>query len=57
MASVLRVEDMSAGYGDVQVLWDVGLEVEQAELVALIGSNGAGKSTLLRVLSGLLPPM
>ncbi len=57
MADLLQIQDLSAGYGDVQVLWDVNLSIAQGELAALIGSNGAGKSTLLRVLSGLLPPM
>ena len=46
--------DLQAGYGDVQVLWDVTIEVATGELVCLIGSNGAGKSTLLRCISGLL---
>ncbi len=57
MADLLQVQNLSAGYGDVQVLWDVNLTIAQGELAALIGSNGAGKSTFLRVLSGLLPPM
>jgi branched-chain amino acid transport system ATP-binding protein len=54
-AAKLRVERLQAGYGDVQVLWDVSLAVEPGELVCLIGSNGAGKSTLLRCISGALP--
>jgi branched-chain amino acid transport system ATP-binding protein len=51
----LRVSSLQAGYGDVQVLWDVSLAVEPGELVCLIGSNGAGKTTLMRCISGLLP--
>jgi branched-chain amino acid transport system ATP-binding protein len=51
----LAVAHLEAGYGDVQVLWDVTVEVGPGELVCLIGSNGAGKTTLLRSLSGLLP--
>jgi branched-chain amino acid transport system ATP-binding protein len=54
--SLLRVENLAGGYGDVQVLWGVDLSVEQGEIVSLIGSNGAGKSTLLRTISGLLTP-
>src|SRR6185312_2176038 len=50
----LRVEGLSAGYGDTRVLWDVSLEVRPGEIVALIGSNGAGKSTLLGAISGLV---
>jgi branched-chain amino acid transport system ATP-binding protein len=53
--SLLSVENVTAGYGDVQVLWGVDLRVEPREIVALIGSNGAGKSTLLRTISGLVP--
>jgi branched-chain amino acid transport system ATP-binding protein len=53
---MLRVEKLSAGYGSVQVLWDVDLEVGEREIVALVGSNGAGKTTLLRAISGLIPP-
>ena len=53
---LLRVEGLSVGYGEVQVLWDVSLEVMPGEIVALVGANGAGKSTLLSTISGLLQP-
>jgi branched-chain amino acid transport system ATP-binding protein len=52
--SLLSVENVTAGYGDVRVLWGIDLRVERGEIVALIGSNGAGKSTLLRTISGLI---
>jgi branched-chain amino acid transport system ATP-binding protein len=51
---LLRVKDLTSGYGDVQVLWGIDLHVDEGEAVCLVGSNGAGKSTLLRTLSGLL---
>ena len=53
---LLQVNNLSAGYGDVQVLWDLDLEVHEQQIVSLVGANGAGKSTLLKVLSGLLAP-
>ncbi|WP_218187996.1 ATP-binding cassette domain-containing protein [Desulfosarcina cetonica] len=53
---LLQVNRLSAGYGDVKVLWDINLEVREKQIVSLVGANGAGKSTLLKVLSGLLPP-
>jgi len=53
---MLRIESLNVKYGDIQILWDVSLEVNNGEIVALIGSNGAGKSTLLRTLTGLLKP-
>lgn len=54
-AAKLSVSHLQAGYGDVQVLWDISLEVAPGELVCLIGSNGAGKTTFLRCVSGILP--
>jgi len=51
---LLRVNNLCAGYGDVQVLWDIDLEVRERQIVSLVGANGAGKSTLLKVLSDLL---
>ena len=52
-APLLEVNGLGAGYGRVQVLWDVVLEVGEREIVALVGPNGAGKTTLLRALSGM----
>jgi branched-chain amino acid transport system ATP-binding protein len=53
---MLRVEKLVAGYGKVQVLHGLDLEVEEGRLVTLIGSNGAGKTTTLRALSGMIRP-
>ncbi len=52
----LTVTDLTAGYGKAQVLFGLGLEVAEGELVALLGANGAGKTTALRTISGLLKP-
>ena len=52
----LRVDGLSFGYGDLQVLWDVSIEVGAGEIVTVIGSNGAGKTTLLRNVSRLSKP-
>ena len=52
---LLEVEGVSAGYGQMQAISDVSLEVYPSEIVALVGSNGAGKTTLLRALSRVLP--
>ena len=52
---MLEVRGLSAGYGDLIVVRDVSLDVQQGEFVAIIGSNAAGKSTLIRSIAGLLP--
>jgi branched-chain amino acid transport system ATP-binding protein len=53
---MLEIEGLNAGYGPIQVLWDVSLTVNEGELVALVGANGAGKTTLLSVISGMIKP-
>jgi len=53
---MLEVEKVNAGYGDLQVLWDVTMKVSKGEIVSVIGSNGAGKTTLLRTISGIIYP-
>lgn len=53
---LLEVKNLSAGYGRVQILWDVSLHIKEAEIMALIGANGAGKTTLLRAISGIMRP-
>lgn len=53
---MLKVEHLDVHYGDLQVLWDVSLEVSDGEIIALIGPNGAGKSTLIRAITGLIKP-
>ena len=45
--SLLEIKNISAGYGDLKVLYDVSMEVDSGEVVSLVGSNGAGKTTLL----------
>jgi len=51
---LLEIKDLTAGYGQVTVLWGVSLALREGEITALIGSNGVGKSTLMRTLSGLI---
>lgn len=53
---MLRVSDVTAGYGRTTILRNVSIEVGTGEIVTIIGSNGAGKSTLLRAISGLVRP-
>ena len=55
--SLLEVHDLCSGYGALQVLFGVSLEVGEGEVVALMGSNGAGKTTTLRTITGLLKTM
>jgi branched-chain amino acid transport system ATP-binding protein len=53
---ILEIHGLSAGYGRIQILKDIGLEVDRGEIVCLVGANGSGKSTLLRVISGIVSP-
>ena len=52
--TLLKVEGLTAGYGDVQVLWGIDLDVPDGAIVSIVGSNGAGKTTLLRTISGIV---
>lgn len=53
--SLLSVRDVRAGYGPLEVLHGVSLEVNQGEIVVILGANGAGKTTTMRAVSGMIP--
>ncbi len=53
---MLKVSEIDVYYGDMPALRDVSIDVNEGEIVAVIGSNGAGKSTLLKTISGMLRP-
>ena len=53
---MIRIEGLNAGYGPLQVLLDITLDVGEGEIVAVLGSNGVGKTTLNNTLSGLIKP-
>ncbi|WP_042349806.1 ABC transporter ATP-binding protein [Bacillus massiliigorillae] len=53
---MLKIQDINVYYGNIQALKGVSMEINQGEIVTLIGANGAGKSTLLKTISGLLKP-
>ncbi|MEW6475010.1 MAG: ABC transporter ATP-binding protein [Actinomycetota bacterium] len=55
-APLLAVAGLCSGYGPVQVLYGIDLEIHRGEVVALLGPNGAGKTTLLRTIAGQIPP-
>jgi branched-chain amino acid transport system ATP-binding protein len=54
---MLRLEKLNFAYGDLQVLWDLDLEVRQGEIVTVVGANGTGKSTTLKNVSRLVKPI
>jgi len=56
MGTMLKVEDINVYYGAIHAIKGISLEVNEGEIVTLIGANGAGKSTILRTISGLLKP-
>jgi len=54
--AILKIENLNCFYGNVQALRDINIEVEEGEIVALLGANGAGKSTLLNAITGIVRP-
>jgi len=53
---MLKVEQISAQYGDIKVLWETSLEISSKELVTMVGSNGSGKTTLINTIMGMMHP-
>ena len=55
MDAVLQIEKLESGYGEVQVLWSISLQVQAGKMTTVIGANGAGKTTTLRTIMGSVP--
>jgi branched-chain amino acid transport system ATP-binding protein len=53
---LLEVEELEAGYSDIQVLWGISLKAARGQLTAIVGANGAGKTTMLRAIAGTITP-
>jgi branched-chain amino acid transport system ATP-binding protein len=56
MSTLLEVENLASGYGEVQVLWGVSLQVPKGQLTTMVGANGAGKTTTMRTIMGSVRP-
>lgn len=54
--AILTVQDITSGYGEVQILWGASLHLQEGNVTCLVGANGAGKTTLLRTVMGLIRP-
>jgi branched-chain amino acid transport system ATP-binding protein len=54
---MFEIIKINVAYGDVQIIYDVSLRIEEGEVVSLVGSNGAGKTTIMRAISGLMKPL
>jgi branched-chain amino acid transport system ATP-binding protein len=53
---MLKIEMVSAQYGDIKVLWEASIEISSKEMVTMVGSNGSGKTTLINTIMGLMHP-
>jgi branched-chain amino acid transport system ATP-binding protein len=53
---MIKIKDLNAGYGEIQILWDMNIEIKEKTITALIGGNGVGKTTLLRTMVGAIKP-
>ncbi|MEO7031104.1 MAG: ATP-binding cassette domain-containing protein, partial [Herbaspirillum sp.] len=53
---MLEIRNLRAGYGAINVLWDVNLDFVEGQLTAIVGPNGAGKSTLMKTIMALVTP-
>lgn len=53
---MLQIKNVYAGYGDINILFDINMQIKKNQIVSLVGANGAGKSTLISVLTGILKP-
>ena len=54
---MFELREINVGYGDVHVVFDVGMQIHEGEVISLVGSNGAGKTTIMKTISGLLRPL
>ncbi len=53
---LLSIKNLNAGYGDIKIIKNLSLEVNQGEVLSIVGANGAGKTTLLKTISGIITP-